>query len=58
MVAWLAGNISDEATTPASNIFNEAMRQGIPLDIMTPPYGTIWGISKGHISLVQRRGAK
>jgi hypothetical protein len=26
MVAWLAGNISDEATTPASNIFNEAMR--------------------------------
>jgi hypothetical protein len=31
---------------------------GIPLDIMTPPYGTVWGISKGHISLVQRRGPK
>lgn len=31
---------------------------GIPLDILTPPYGTVWAISKGHISLVQRRGPK
>ena len=31
---------------------------GIPLDILTTSNGTIWNISKGHIALVQRRGAK
>jgi hypothetical protein len=31
---------------------------GIPLDILTPPNGTVWNISKGHISLVRRGGAK
>jgi hypothetical protein len=27
---------------------------GIPLYISTPPNGTVWGIEKGHISLVRR----
>lgn len=31
---------------------------GIPLYISTPPNGTIWNLSKGHISLVKRGGAK
>jgi hypothetical protein len=31
---------------------------GIPLDILTPPNGTIWNISKGQISLVKRGAAK
>jgi hypothetical protein len=31
---------------------------GIPLDILTPPNGTIWNISKGQISLVKRGVAK
>ena len=31
---------------------------GIPLDILTPPNGTVWNISKGHISLVRRGGAR
>jgi hypothetical protein len=31
---------------------------GIPLDILTPPNGTVWNISKGHISLVRRGAAK
>jgi hypothetical protein len=31
---------------------------GIPLDILTTPNGAVWNISKGHISLVQRRGPK
>jgi hypothetical protein len=31
---------------------------GIPLDILTPPNGTVWNISKGHTSLVRRGGAK
>jgi hypothetical protein len=31
---------------------------GIPLDIATPPNGTIWSLSKGKISLVQRGKAK
>lgn len=31
---------------------------GITLDIVTPPYGTSWGIFKGHIYLLRRRGPK
>ena len=31
---------------------------GIPLDILTTSNGTIWNISKGHSSLVQRRRPK
>lgn len=31
---------------------------GIPLDILITSNGTIWNISKGHITLVQRRAAK
>jgi hypothetical protein len=30
----------------------------IPLDILTTSNGAVWNISKGHISLVQRRAAK
>jgi hypothetical protein len=30
---------------------------GIPLDILTTSNGAVWNISKGQISLVQRRAA-
>jgi len=55
-VMLVATHLLDPVPTEIHVYWN--LVSGIPLDIMTPPYGTIWGISKGHISLVQRRGAK
>jgi len=55
-VMLVASHLLDPVPTEIHVFWN--LWSGIPLDIMTPPYGTIWGISKGHISLVQRRGAK
>ena len=55
-VMLMASHLLDPVPTEIHVFWN--LWSGIPLDILTPPYGTVWGISKGHISLVQRRGAK
>jgi hypothetical protein len=55
-VMLVASHLLDPVPTEIHVFWN--LWSGIPLDIMTPPFGTVWGISKGHISLVQRRGPK
>ena len=55
-VMLMASHLLDPVPTEIHVFWN--LWSGIPLDILTPPYGTVWSISKGHISLVQRRGAK
>jgi hypothetical protein len=55
-VMLVASHLLDPVPTEIHVFWN--LWSGIPLDIMTPPYGTVWGISKGHISLVKRRGPK
>jgi len=52
----LATHLMDPVPTEIHVYWNLA--SGIPLDILTPPYGTAWAISKLHISLLQRRGPK
>jgi hypothetical protein len=55
-VMLVASHLLDAVPTEIHVFWN--LWSGIPLDIMTPPYGTIWNLSKGHISLVKRGTAK
>jgi hypothetical protein len=55
-VMLVATHLLDPVPTEIHVYWN--LWSGIPLDILTPPNGTVWAISKGHISLVQRRGPK
>ena len=55
-VMLVATHLLDPVPTEIHVFWN--LWSGIPLDIMTPPNGTIWNISKGHISLVKRGIAK
>jgi len=55
-VMLVASHLLDPVPTEIHVFWN--LWSGIPLDILTPPNGTIWNLSKGHISLVKRGGAK
>jgi hypothetical protein len=55
-VMLVASHLLDPVPTEIHVFWN--LWSGIPLDILTPPNGTVWNISKGHISLAQRREAK
>jgi hypothetical protein len=55
-VMLVASHLLDPVPTEIHVFWN--LWVGIPLDILTTSNGTIWNISKGHIALVQRRGAK
>jgi hypothetical protein len=55
-VMLVATHLMDSVPTEIHVFWN--LWTGIPLDILTPPNGTIWNLSKGRISLVQRRVAK
>ena len=55
-VMLVATHLMDPVPTEIHVFWN--LWTGIPLDILTTSNGTIWNISKGHISLVKRRGAK
>jgi hypothetical protein len=55
-VMLVATHVMDPVPTEIHVFWN--LWVGIPLDILTIPNGTIWNISKGHISLVQRKAAK
>ena len=55
-VMLVATHLMDPVPTEIHVFWN--LWAGIPLDILTTSNGAVWNISKGHISLVQRRGAK
>jgi hypothetical protein len=55
-VMLVATHLMDPVPTEIHVYWN--LWTGIPLDILTTSNGTIWNISKGHISLVQRRVTK
>ena len=55
-VGLVATHLMDPVPTEIHVFWN--LWAGIPLDILTTSNGAVWNISKGHISLVQRRGAK
>jgi hypothetical protein len=55
-VMLVATHLMDPVPTEIHVFWN--LWSEIPLDILTTSNGTVWNISKGHISLVQRRGAK
>jgi hypothetical protein len=55
-VMLVASHLLDPVPTEIHVFWN--LWSGIPLDILTPPHGTAWAISKGRISLLQRGGAK
>jgi hypothetical protein len=55
-VGLFATHLMDPVPTEIHVFWN--LWAGIPLYISTPPNGTVWNISKGHISLVKRGGAK
>lgn len=55
-VMLVATHLLDPVPTEIHVYWN--LWSGIPLDILTPTNGTVWAISKGQISLVQRRGPK
>jgi hypothetical protein len=55
-VMLVATHLMDPVPTEIHVYWN--LSSGIPLDILTPPHGTAWAISKGRISLLQRRGPK
>ena len=51
-VGLFATHLMDPVPTEIHVFWN--LWAGIPLYISTPPNGTVWGISKGHISLMKR----
>ncbi len=53
-VMLVASHLLDPVPTEIHVFWN--LWAGIPLDILTTSNGAVWNISKGHISLVQRRG--
>jgi hypothetical protein len=55
-VMLVATHLMDPVPTEIHVYWN--LVSGIPLDILTTSNGAIWNISTGHISIVQRRGAK
>jgi hypothetical protein len=55
-VMLVATHLMDPVPTEIHVYWNLSSR--IPLGILTPPHGTAWEISKGRISLMQRREAK
>jgi hypothetical protein len=55
-VGLFATHLMDPVPTEIHVFWN--LWAGIPLYISTPPNGTVWNLSNGHISLVKRGGAK
>jgi hypothetical protein len=55
-VMLVASHLLDPVPTEIHVFWN--LWTGIPLDILTPPNGTVWNISKGQISLAKRGEAK
>jgi hypothetical protein len=55
-VMLVATHLMDPVPTEIHVFWN--LWTGIPLDILTPPNGTVWNISNGHISLMKRGAAK
>jgi hypothetical protein len=55
-VMLVATHLMDPVPTEIHVFWN--LWGGIPLDILTTSNGAVWNISKGHVSLVQRRIAK